>query len=69
MDVRKQGVKIKHGGTTENRNRKDRSAEGCGKVFGREDWAEVLRISIDIVTTSPFKIDIPSSSESVGLCA
>ena len=54
MDVRKQGVNVKHEGTTENGNGKDHSVERCGEMRRREDWAEVLRVSIDVVTTSPF---------------
>ena len=52
----------------ENENKKDHSAEGHREVFGREDWAEVLRVSIDIITTFPFKIDISLSSESIEFC-
>ena len=46
-----------------------RSPERGGKLLGSEYRAEILRISIDIVTTSPFKIDVPASSKSVGFCA
>ena len=45
------------------------SAERGRKLFGGEYRAEVLWIGIDVVTTSPFKIDVPTSSKSIGLGA
>ena len=41
------------------------SMKGNGQLLIGKDGAEVLWICTDIVTTSPFKIDIPMSSKSV----
>ena len=43
--------------------------EGSGKLFGMENELEIVWIGTDIVTTSPFKIDIPASSKSIRFSA
>ena len=39
------------------------------KLLIGKDGVEVLQICIDIVTTSPFKIDVPTSGKSVRFSA
>ena len=46
---------------------KDSSAKQSRKLFREKDGVEVLQIGIDIVTTSSFKIDVPTSSKSIEL--
>ena len=41
--------------------------ERRGELFGGENRAEVLRINGGIVATSLFKVDVPSSSQSIRL--
>ncbi len=69
MDIRKKLVNVKDNSTMENGMEKNGSVERSRKLFGREYGAEIVQIGIDIVTTSPFKIDVPSSSKSVGFGA
>ena len=53
----------------ENRFEYSGSSERGGHLFLRKHWAEVARIYCCIVTISPFGVDVPSSSERVGLSA
>ena len=41
---------------------------GC-KLFLSEDGFEVVRVDCGIASIPPFRIDIPSSSESIWFCA
>ena len=54
---------------SENRSGKDGRAEGGCQVFRREDRSEVVRIHAGVALTPLFKVDIPSSSQSIGLGA
>ena len=47
--------------------KKKSCAERNGKLFGSKEWTKVLRVDFTIVATSLFRVDVPSSSESVGL--
>lgn len=42
-------------------------AERGRKLFGSEDWSEVMQISLGVAGIPLFKVDVLSSSESVGL--
>ena len=49
----------------ERREKKDHSSyRGC-KLFLSEDRFEVVRVDCGVASISPFRIDIPSSSESI----
>jgi len=53
----------------ERREKKDSgSYRGC-KLFLSEDGLEVMRVDCGIASIPPFRIDIPSSSESIQFCA
>jgi len=53
----------------ERREKKDHSSyRGC-KLFLSEDGLEVVRVDCGIASIPPFRIDIPSSSESIQFCA
>ena len=41
---------------------------GC-KLFLSEDGLEVMRVDCGIASIPPFRIDVPSSSESIWFCA
>ena len=41
---------------------------GC-KLFFSEDGLEVVRVDYGIASILPFRIDVPSSSESIWFCA
>ena len=41
---------------------------GC-KLFLSEDGLEVVRVDYSIASISPFRVDVPSSSESIRFCA
>jgi len=53
----------------ERREKKDRSSYGSCKLFLSEDGLEVVRVDCGIASIPPFRIDIPSSSESIWFCA
>jgi hypothetical protein len=38
-----------------------------GKLFGGKDQTKVMRIDLGVVVTSLFRVDVPSSSESIRL--
>jgi len=44
------------------------SYRGC-KLFLSEDELEVVRVDCGVASIPPFRIDIPSSSESIQFCA
>jgi len=49
----------------ERRKKKDSSSyRGC-KLFLSEDELEVVRVDCGIASITPFRIDVPSSSESI----
>ena len=53
----------------EGRKKKDSgSYRGC-KLFLSKDGLEVVRVDCGVASISPFRIDIPSSSESIQFCA
>ena len=53
----------------ERRKKKDHSLyEGC-KLFLSKDRFEVVRVDCGIASIPPFRIDVPSSSESIWFCA
>ena len=41
---------------------------GC-KLFLSEDGLEVVRVDYSVASIPPFRIDVPSSSESIQFCA
>jgi len=53
----------------ERRKKKDSSLYGGCKLFLDEDGLEVVRVDCGIVSIPLFRIDIPSSSESIWFCA
>jgi len=53
----------------ERREKKDCSSYGGCKLFLSEDGLEVVRVDYGIVSIPPFRIDVPSSSESIRFCA
>ena len=53
----------------ERRKKKDRSSYGGCKLFLSEDGLEVVRVDCGVASIPPFRIDIPSSSESIQFCA
>jgi len=53
----------------ERRKKKDRSSYGGCKLFLSEDGLEVMRVDCGIASIPPFRIDVPSSSESIWFCA
>ena len=53
----------------ERREKKDDSLYGGSKLFLSEDRLEVIRVNCSIASILPFRIDVPSSSESIRFCA
>jgi len=53
----------------EKREKKDCSLYGGCKLFLSEDGLEVVRVDCGVASIPPFRIDIPSSSESIWFCA
>ena len=53
----------------ERREKKDDSLYGGCKLFLSEDGLEVVRVNCSVASISPFRIDVPSSSESIRFCA
>jgi len=51
------------------REKEDYSLYGGYKLFLSEDGLEVMRVDCGIASIPPFRIDIPSSSESIWFCA
>jgi len=49
----------------ERREKKDSSSYGGCKLFLSEDRLEVMRVDCGIANIPPFRIDVPSSSESI----
>jgi len=49
----------------ERREKKDSSLYGGCKLFLSEDGFEVVRVDCGMASISPFRIDIPLSSESI----
>ena len=43
-----------------------RRSEGFGKLFRREDWPEIVRIHGSVAAFPLLRVDVPSSSKSVG---
>ena len=53
----------------EKRKKKDSgSYRGC-KLLLSEDGLEVVRVDCGVASISPFRIDVPLSSESIQFCA
>ena len=53
----------------ERREKKDDSLYGGYKLFLSEDGLEVIRVNCSITSIFLFRIDVPSSSESIWFCA
>ena len=53
----------------ERRKKKDSSLYGGCKLFLSEDGLEVVRVDCGIASIPPFRIDVPSSSESIWFSA
>ena len=53
----------------ERRKKEDHSSYRSCKLFLSEDGLEVVRVDCGIASISPFRIDIPSSSENIWFCA
>jgi len=53
----------------ERREKKDCSSYGGCKLFLSEDGLEVVRVDCDVASIPLFRIDVPSSSESIWFCA
>jgi len=53
----------------ERREKKDCSSYGGCKLFLSEDGLEVVRVDCGVASIPPFRIDVPSSSESIQFCA
>jgi len=53
----------------EKREKKDGSLYGGCKLFLSKDGLEVVRVDCGIASISPFRIDIPLSSQSIQFCA
>jgi len=53
----------------ERREKKDHSSYGGCKLFLSEDGLEVVRVDYGIASILPFRIDVPSFSESIRFCA
>ena len=53
----------------ERREKKDDSLYGGYKLFLSEDGLEVIRVNCSITSIFLFRIDVPSSSESIQFCA
>ena len=51
------------------REKKNRSLYGGCKLFLSKDGLEVVRVDCGVASIPPFRIDIPSSSESIWFCA
>jgi len=52
----------------ERRKKKDSSLYGGCKLFLSEDRFEVVRVDCGIASISPFRIDVPLSSENIQFC-
>jgi len=59
------GVQIHDCSCAERRKEENSSSYGGHKLFLSEDGFEVVRVDCGVASISPFRIDIPSSSESV----
>jgi len=64
-DVSVQIAQINNHNCTKGRKEKDSSSYGGCKFFLSEDWFEVVRVDCSIASISPFRVNIPLSSESV----
>ena len=53
----------------ERRKKKDSGLYGGCKLFLSEDGLEVVRVDYGVASISSFRIDAPSSSESIWFCA
>ena len=53
----------------EGREKKDSGSYGGCKLFLSEDGFEVVRVDCGVASIPPFRIDVPSSSESIRFCA
>ena len=53
----------------EGRKKKDSGSYGGCKLFLSKDGLEVMRVDCSIASISPFRIDVPSSSESIWFSA
>ena len=51
--------------STKDRTFKESSEEGSGELFLSEDWEEIVWIKTGISSIPLFRIDVPSSSESI----
>ena len=69
QDVLMQGVQIYDCSCTERREKKDSGSYGGRKLFLSEDGLEVVKVDCGIASIPLFRIDVPSSSESIRFCA
>ncbi len=66
MNIEVKGINVKSEGTTKNERNQNCSMKRSKKLIEVENRIEIVWVCTDIVTTSPFKIDIPASSKSIG---
>jgi len=59
------GVQIHNYSCTERRREEDSSSYGDHKLFLSENRFEVMRVDCGVASIPPFRIDVPSSSESI----
>jgi len=64
-DVLIKGVQIYDCSCAERRKEENSSSYGGHKLFLSEDGFEVVRVDCGVASISPFRIDVPSSSESI----
>ena len=69
QDILMQSVQIHNCSYTERREKKDSGLYGGCKLFLSEDGLEVVRVDCGVASIPPFRIDVPSSSESIWFCA
>jgi len=53
----------------ERRKKKNHSSYEDCKLFLSEDGLEVVKVDCSVASIPPFRIDVPSSSESIQFCA
>ena len=68
-DVLMQDVQIHNCSCAKGRKKKDSGSYGGCKLFLSEDGFEVMRVDCGVASIPPFRIDVPSSSESIRFCA
>jgi len=63
------GVQIHDYSCAERREKKNHSFYGGCKLFLSEDGLKVVRVDCSVASIPPFRIDVPSFSESIQFCA